>query len=281
MIPVLLISITSFGQGRYSYSDTKKGQLTVSFGWNRAFYTKSNIDFKGADYDFKLFQVKAHDRPSLPVNYNNYLRFSRVTAPQTNIRISYFIKEGLAVSLGDDHMKYVMDKDQSVMINGVINKEGPYKGTYDKSITLSQDFLTFEHTNGLNYLNVELEKYFTWYHSNSNQCIVSGMIGGGAGILVPKTDVKLLNYERNDRYHVSGFGLAAKAAVQATFFKHLVVKAENKLGYISMPDIAIHKKGIIGKAKQDFFFAELYVTLGATFSLAGARKRRSNKKSSK
>ncbi|MBK5270977.1 MAG: hypothetical protein JJE22_08190 [Bacteroidia bacterium] len=272
IIIVLSTTVTSFCQYRYPYGDKKKGQLSISWGWNRAAYTKSNITFKGSDYDFKLYHVVAHDQPKLPVTFHNYLDLGRITIPQTNLRISYFIKENLAISFGDDHMKYVMGQNQTTKIKGVITRDGAYKGSYDGNIDLKEDFLTFEHTDGLNYINFELEKYFTWYHSKSNNCIVAGMIGGGSGMLLPKSNVKLLDYERNDRFHVSGFGLSIKAGIQGTFFKHLVVKMENKYGFIDMQNIILHKKGIEGRAKQSFMFAELYATIGGTFNIIRKKK---------
>jgi len=267
IIFLLFYTTTSFAQSRSVYNDKKKGQLSISWGWNRDAYTKSTIHFKGADYDFTLFKLTAHDRPT-KFSYHNYLKFSRLTIPQTNLRISYFIKDNLAFSFGDDHMKYVMDNGQSVRMKGTIDRTGNYKGIYDGDKTITEDFLTFEHTDGLNYLNFELEKYFEWYHSKSNHLIVSGLIGGGAGVLFPKTNARLMDYERNDQFHVSGFGLSAKAGFQTTFFKHIIIKFENKYGYINMPNIVLHKEGIEGRAKQSFILAELYGKIGATFSLS-------------
>jgi hypothetical protein len=272
LISLLFCTTISFAQERNNYNDKKKGQLSISWGWNRDAFTKSNISFKGADYDFKLYHVVAHDRPTA-FSFNNYFKLSRLTIPQTNLRISYFIKDDLAISFGDDHMKYVMDNGQTVYMKGTISRNGTFKGVYDGSKTITGDFLKFEHTDGLNYLNFELEKYYRWYHSKSNQLIISGMIGGGAGVLFPRTNVTLLDYESNDRFHVSGFGISAKAGVQATFFKHIIIKMENKYGYINMPDIILHKKGIEGRGKQSFLFAELYGTIGANFSLRGRKNK--------
>ena len=53
----------------------------------------------------------------------------------------------LTVSLGIDHMKYVMKNNQTVKINGEINTGGGFDGTYKNSeIVLTEEFLTFEHT---------------------------------------------------------------------------------------------------------------------------------------
>ncbi len=272
IVCLLLFVSTSFAQSSSRYNDKKKGQFSISWGWNRDAFTKSTISFKGADYDFTLFKLSAHDRPT-KFSYYNYLKLSRLTIPQTNLRISYFIKDNLAVSFGDDHMKYVMNNNQTVRMKGSINRAGNYKGKYDGVKTITEDFLTFEHTDGLNYLNFELEKYFTWYHSKSSRLIISGLVGGGMGVLFPKSNVRLLDYERSDRFHVSGFGISAKAGVQATFLKHIIIKFENKYGYINMPDIVLHNKGIEGRGKQSFIFAELYGTVGATFSLRSKKNK--------
>ncbi len=272
IVCLLLFVSTSFAQSSSRYNDKKKGQFSISWGWNRDAFTKSTISFKGADYDFTLFKLTAHDRPT-KFSYYNYLKLSRLTIPQTNLRISYFIKDKLAVSFGDDHMKYVMNNNQTVRMKGSINRAGNYKGKYDGVKTITEDFLTFEHTDGLNYLNFELEKYFTWYHSKSSRLIISGLVGGGMGVLFPKSNVRLLDYERSDRFHVSGFGISAKAGVQATFLKHIIIKFENKYGYINMPDIVLHNKGIEGRGKQSFIFAELYGTVGATFSLRSKKNK--------
>jgi hypothetical protein len=265
-IIVLFLTSVSYGQVSTSYSPASKGQVYIMWGWNRGAFTKGNISFKGADYDFKLYKVKAHDRPT-PFSYHNYLQPNRLTIPQTNFRLGFFIKNNIAVSFGFDHMKYVMDKDQTVRMNGNITHDGPYKGSYNGDKKLTSDFLTYEHTDGLNYINFEIEKFREFYHSKSNKLIVSWLYGGGTGILFPRTDVTLLNYERTDEFHVSGFGISAKAGLQLTLFKHFLIKLENKYGYINMPDVKLHKSGISGKAKQAFFFTELDGMLGASFRL--------------
>ena len=256
---------TGFSQKDINYSNTKKGQLFIMWGWNRAAYTKSNISFKGDDYDFKLQKVAAHDRPTA-FKFGDYLRIDRFTIPQTNFKLGYFIRKNLAITIGFDHMKYVMDNDQTVNMKGVITRQGSHKGSYDGKKKLTADFLTFEHTDGLNYINVEVEKYRNLYHAVSNKFILDVLIGAGGGMLMPRTDITLLSYDRSDQFHISGFGLSLKAGIQATIFKHLVIKVENKNGYINMPDLILHKKGIAGRGKQTFFFTALDAMIGYSFS---------------
>lgn len=262
---LLFFAKTGFSQKEINYSNTNKGQIFIIWGWNRAAYTKSNISFKGDDYDFKLKKVVAHDRPTA-FAVSDYLRVDRVTIPQTNFKLGYFIRKNLAITVGFDHMKYVMDKDQTVNMKGVITREGSHKGSYDGAKKLTENFLTFEHTDGLNYINVEVEKYRNLYHATSNKFILDVLIGAGGGMLMPRTDITLLSYDRSDKFHISGFGLSLKAGLQATIFKRLVIKLENKNGYINMPDLILHKEGIAGRGKQTFFFTALDAMIGYSFS---------------
>ena len=273
---LIFLGKAGLSQKSFNYPGTNKGRFFVSWGWNRAAYTKSNICFKGSDYDFELRKVVAHDKPS-DVSFHNYLQIDRITIPQTNFKIGYFVRKNLAISVGFDHMKYVMDNNQTVFMKGVITQQGQYEGTFNAEKKIAEDFLTYEHTDGLNYINAEVEKYFNLYHSLNNKLVVDVLLGGGAGVMMPRTDIKLMNYARSDEFHVSGFGLSAKAGIQATILKHLLIRFQNKNGYINMPDINLHKKGIPGRGKQSFFFTTLEGTIGYSFSFNEKSKKHKSK----
>lgn len=260
VVVFLILVLGGYGSlAQSKFVPNKKGSSYFFWGWNRAAYGKSNISFKGADYNFKLYNVRAQDRPS-EISYENYLKLDRITIPQTNFRIGYFVKDGLAVSIGVDHMKYVMQQDQVVKMKGSITRPGQFLGNYNGDQTLTEDFLTFEHTDGLNYANIGIEKYYPLLVKRNFW--VDANLGGGIGLLVPKTNAKLLDYNRNDRFHLSGFGLDARAGVRAVFFKMLEFRLESKVGYINMPNVILHEKGIDGKAKHAFLFSEAFVSLG-------------------
>ena len=192
----------------------QKGNAFAIWGWNRASYSNCDLSIKGADYDLTFYNISAHDRPT-EVSYYNYLKIDRITIPQTNFRVGYFVKDNFSISIGVDHMKYVMDQDQVVRAKGYINRKSIYQGSYDGNIKMNEDFLTFEHTDGLNYINAEVEKYNGIYQSKNNNLYFGYILGLGTGVLFPKTNVKFLDYERNDRFHFSGFGISAKAAIEA------------------------------------------------------------------
>ena len=123
------MSICSFSQEKNTEDvkkaekNTNKGKFFFYWGWNRANFSVSDIHFTGDNYDFTLRNVKAKDRQT-PFSFNDYLNPVNITIPQNNYRIGYFLKEHYTISLGVDHMKYVMVKDQTVKIDGELNHYG-------------------------------------------------------------------------------------------------------------------------------------------------------------
>lgn len=242
---------------------SKKGQMFVFWGWNRAGFTNSDIRFKGAGYDFTLENVVAHDRPS-PLSLD-YVNPGSLSIPQFNFRLGYFIKDNLALVIAQDHMKYVMDQDQLADFKGHIS-DPVYAGMVQNGqVNLADEqFLTFEHTDGLNYINIGLEKYQS-LSSKKNVDIVWSY-GGGVGMMMPKSNVKLFGNERSDRFHVAGFGADARTNINFIFWKHWMARIEGKVGYINMPDIKTTLNNKPDKAMQDFMFAQVNFGIGYTFN---------------
>lgn len=252
------------------YTAHNKGKFYIFWGGNRASYSKSDIRFKGNDYDFTIYNVAAHDKPK--GWHIDYINPARMTIPQTNLRIGYFISDNYNVSIGVDHMKYVMYQDRRVNYSGYY----PNAGSYDENpssneLTLDENFLTFEHTDGLNYVNAEINRVddITKLFSktlNIDKFQINLTEGLGAGIIYPKTNTTLLGKERYDEFHVSGFGISAKAGLNFTFFKHFFIQTELKGGYINMNNIRTTASKS-DSAKQDFWFAQTMIALGGIFRL--------------
>lgn len=237
-----------------------KGTFYTFWGWNRNHYTNSTIHFKGEDYDFKLYQTKAHDKVST-FGYRNYFQLDRITIPQTNFRIGYFFKDNMAISLGIDHMKYVMDQDQTVRISGKV-RESMTDRINDGQIKLTEDFLMFEHTDGLNYVNAEFEYFYKFYEYKFIK--INALVGGGLGFLLPKTNSTLMGEERHDAFHLAGYGINAKIGIDLLFWNHFFIRSEGKEGYINMPSIRTTKSSK-DKASQHFWFASVNILFGAAY----------------
>lgn len=263
---LFLMALGAFGQNKSKPDKTdKKGKLYLYWGWNRGWYTNSDISFSGDDYDFSLSDVVAKDRQT-PFSLNAYLNPALISIPQYNFRIGYFINDHYDISFGVDHMKYVVELDQTVEISGEISGTGTvYDGVYDNDhIVIEEGFLLFEHTDGLNYLNVEFRRFDNIF--DFNKVKINLTEGFGAGVLMPKTNATLLNNERHDDFHLAGWGMGAVVAVNISFFEWFFIQSEFKGGFISMPDIRTTMYSA-DQASQNFFFSQLNIVFGATINL--------------
>ncbi len=251
------------------YTAHNKGKVYIFWGGNRDSYTNSDIHFKGNNYDFTLYDVAAVDKPK--GWHIDYINPSRMTIPQTNFRLGYFINDHYNISIGLDHMKYVMVQNQTVRITG------NYPTSYDATVINNgvvdlsdESFLTFEHTDGLNYINSEISrvddisKIFKIRDTDKFQ--ISLTEGAGGGILYPKTNVMLMEQERHDDFNVAGYGVSAKAGLNLTFFKYFFIQAELKGGYINMPNIKTTFDNS-DSASQHFMFFQRVIAFGGIFKI--------------
>jgi hypothetical protein len=268
----VLITFSNFAQDKaLVWSPNKKGSFYIYWGWNRSAYTKSTITFAGNDYNFTLHKVIANDRQS-PYRTDIYLNPKNMTIPQFNLRLGYYFKDKYEISIGTDHMKYVMKNDQTVKMDGSIQNSGtPYDGTYENSDkVLTRDFLLFEHTDGLNYLNVEVRRSDLLF--GNKWFTLSGNYGIGVGALIPRTNTTLLNNARYDQFHLAGWGSGLVGAVRMNFFKYFFIQSEAKYGFIHMPDIRT-TINTSDRAKQHFWFMEYTINFGAQFQISNREKK--------
>lgn len=286
------ISQISFTQENINTKPSKfqynknKGKAFVYWGGNRAIYSNSDIHFKGDNYDFTLYDVEAKDKPK--GWHIDYINPVRMTMPQTNFRMGYYFKDHYQISLGLDHMKYVVVRPQLVTIDGEINFNGTeggditYNGTYNNdTINLIDDndvdgdpiFFEFEHTDGLNYINLEIARVDDmgeFLNFNPNKIQLNTLLGAGLGVLVPKTNATIIGKDRNDEFHLSGYGFSINGGLNVTLFKNFLIQTELKGGYINMPWVTTTKDG--DTAKQNFWFLQHNITVGYVFQLFNKTK---------
>jgi len=248
---------------------TNKGKIFIYWGWNRDAYTKSDIHFTGNDYDFILKDVRAKDRQT-KFDIDPYFNLTKITIPQTNFKVGYFFNDKYNISVGIDHMKYVMPQGQEVIINGNIDVQGSnYNKSYqDETIELTSQFLKFEHTDGLNYINVEVNRFDNLIRLFDGKfpIDINLMEGVGVGGLLPKTNTKLMNFSSNDEFHLAGFGCNVKVAIDVTIYNYFFIRLEGKAGYINMPDIRT-TPDLSDRASQQFGFLEQTFLIGGLFRI--------------
>jgi len=260
---VLVLTLLSFiaELSAQTVGTGRKGDFSVFWGWNRGHFTKSDLHMKSGNSEFTLKAISAHDRQS-GFGLDPYFNPVRISIPQTNLEIDYFISDKWELNLGFDHMKYVMDQDQTVKIDGNVNEH-----TYsDDDIVLDQDFLVYEHTDGLNYIYASAMRHFQGIQIEKAKLNSTWIIGAGGGPMRPRTDATFLKVKGPNDFHIAGYGFHAMAGISLVFFKHFAFRSEIKGGYINMPDIR-PTVGVDDWASQKFWFFQRNFIIGATFSI--------------
>ncbi len=273
---MILNFANSFAQNVFSekYTAHNKGKWFVFWGGNRDSYAKSDIHFTGNGYDFTVQDAVSHDKPQgWHIDYINPLK---MTIPQTNFRLGYFLSDKYNISIGVDHMKYVVTQNQTFNVNGNINLPvsevgSQFNGIYNnKSTIMSDDFLKLEHTDGLNYVHAEVSRFDDVSNifklPNTDKVQINLTEGLGLGFIYPRTDSSLLGKPRHDNYNVAGIGVSGKLGLNFTFFKHFFIQTEIKGGYINMYNIRTTFDSS-DKATQVILFFEKTIAFGSIFRL--------------
>jgi len=263
---LLVLAMAGMAQSEVKKLDRSK-KFYAYWGWNRSSYTKSDIRVFGDDHDITLSDVEANDLQS-KFDLKTYFFVTRISIPQTNLKVGYYLNEKYSVAAGFDHMKYKIVNGQTVKVSGTINRDGsPFNGNYDnQDVVITNEFLRYNHTDGLNYVFGEINRHDEWLDLAQSKLRISSEVGVGIALLRPRTDVVFLSRKGPNVYHNAGYGVNAKVGVNLLLFNHISIMSELKPGYINMQHIqATAKKD--GHASQHFGFLQYNILLGATFGI--------------
>jgi hypothetical protein len=206
-------------------AEVKNGKMYVIWGYHRGFHTRSDITFKTPDGTFTMHDVKATDRPSSGVL--TYVNPADITKPQYNVRFGYMISDKVAIEVGTDHMKWVIDLSESYKITGNYHRPFWIGG---QAFTLDElkdagfnPPLWLEHTDGYNYSNVGVVYYQNLFKSVNKRWSADFGLGAGAGALVTKTNIYIADgvdgsVRHNDNnYKIAGYGLHADSRFRISY----------------------------------------------------------------
>ncbi len=238
LLLVILTPLFSQAQGfkrmkkKVSYA---KGTFFGYWGYNRAGYTKSNINFQGPGYDFTMQGAKSYDNPE-EFNFTVYFDPNQFTVPQFNARIGYYFKDHWAISLGYDHMKYIFADHNQVNLSGTIDEsvDSQWNGTFNgEPITTNRKFFHYENSDGVNYIRLELMRTdMLWKAGRNDWFAISSNLGLSTGGLLSYNDFILGehpidNNSINERKTISmsGYGLSAHVGLRLEFFRHIFLQS--------------------------------------------------------
>ena len=242
---------------------SNKGWLYAYWGYNRAFYSNSDIHFISPNYDITFYNLSAHDRPS-PFTFENYVKPNNVFVTQYNIRVGYFPLPNWHFSVGMDHMKYVVDQGQKVRASGYVSPAfyPQFGGNHNMdSFTVGGDSLSFEHTNGLNLASFDIDYLQPLFPLAKRRIWVKWNTGFGGFFAVTKTELRIFNEGIDNRFHLSGLCAFVKTGPRIEILKYFIMGFEWKAGYMNLPSVLIHNDEP-KHAEHRFYFWEYYGYMG-------------------
>jgi hypothetical protein len=271
LITSLLLVFSLYSQKKFSNKkkvSNAKNTLFAYWGYNRSFYTKSDIRFKGQGYDFTLSNATASDNPSTDIK--QYVNLKSITVPQFNTRIGYYYKDQWCISLGYDHMKYLFDNNNQVMMSGVVNEgvDSLWSGIYENRPTITNaNHFHYENSNGLNYIRLELMRSLKLYQTRDKLFAITGNFSFGSGMMLTISD---FNFQQQfDRYKasISGFGFSSHLSIRFEFWRHFFIQPEFSGGWINLTKVKLRKSDPKAIAKHHFWYYQNNITIGALFYL--------------
>ena len=266
---MVLVAGIVLGLGAFAQNTTSdKGSFFLHWGYNRAWYSWSDIHFSGPDYDFTLRHVQATDRPSA-FDPSLYFGPSTIWIPQYNCRAGWYFHDRWSLSVGMDHMKYVVSRDQVVRMDGYVGGSRSLQYTTNegsRDVRLTSDFLQYEHTDGLNLLSIDVDHYDPLWTSSNERFRLRVYEGVHAGPVIPRTDVRLFDVGLNNRWNIAGFGVGAQVGLHFSFLRHFYLRNTLKAGWIELPHVLTTGTDV-DHASQHFWFVQHAIVLGGQFRL--------------
>lgn len=196
--------------------NSPKGQLYIGFGYNKEWYTKSDIHVKdeSGDWDFTLHNMTAKDRPK----FNELFKVA-ISIPQYGYRLGYWLPSShFGIELNFDHAKYVVDENQTVRLTGRIDDK-----VYDLDTLVDPvNFFDLEHTDGANFLLLNL--MFRRPLTQARFVNVYGIAKLGGGIVIPRSDVTLFGQRWNHCFHVAGQVAGLETGLRIELFKYFWIE---------------------------------------------------------
>ncbi|MCC6599771.1 MAG: hypothetical protein IT223_03760, partial [Crocinitomicaceae bacterium] len=257
-------------------------QVYLTWGYNRAYYDRSDIHFRGEGYDFTLEQARAEDMWE-GWNSKVFLHPRTLTIPQFNFRAGYYFWKNTALSLGWDHMKYHVIATQAMKISGHIDEDyfhnENYNGNFDhetgdfnhEEILYNPDFIDFHHSNGFNFVRAAIEQRIPFLQSPDKKHILAINGAVSLGVLVPWTDFTFFGQRYLNKLHLSGYGVSAGVGVRYEFFKWFFIQGNAQLGWTNLPDIML-QDALPSRASQKITFFERSWAIGGYVPLYKNKK---------
>ena len=253
-----------------------KGTFYLQWGYNRDWFSKSDIHFKGTypntpqsprdargqQYDFTLLDADAEDRPQF-----NHIGDWNVTIPQFYYRLGYIFhgENFTGIEIGFDHVKYVMHSNQVLRVQGQLYDSSTQSiVTVDKNMLVTDNFVHFEHTNGANYLMLSFIKGMPLLTTQSERSTILCLVKPGAGIVIPRSDVSINGVRKDNEFHVAGYVAGLEVCFRYIYANHVFVETSAKGCYANYTNVLTTEGN---SANHSFTSFEWLFSIGYQFHL--------------
>lgn len=240
--------------------------MYIQWGYNAEAYTRSSIHFKLSNGDnFTLHNVKAHDKGDYDAIYKHP---ADISIPQYNYRIGFYLnpERTKALELNFDHAKYVVTDYQIARVSGIIDGK-----QIDQMMTLDPNyFIHFEHTDGANWLHINYMQQNTLLKGSRFPRLTT-VWKAGAGINIPRTDMRYKGDRLNNNFHIAGVNASVEGGIRYYPFKKFFLELTGKTGYVNYLNALCNTQAMKGnRAHHQFGYVEGILTFG--FDLAYRHK---------
>ncbi|MDP9042255.1 MAG: hypothetical protein M3N30_09755, partial [Bacteroidota bacterium] len=242
MIVLTIILIPLFTHAQ-STKKKRKGEFYFSWGYNKEWYTNSNVSVSQPSLgnSFTFVNVKGADHPG----WDEQFFTKAISIPQYNYRLGYIFNsdKGLGFEINFDHTKWIFGNNQMVHVKGKINNH-PYDGQvlFADSVAGSDSSSYHYLNNGANFLLFNIVKRWHIYANKKQTILFDGFGKFGVGPLIPHVQVKYFDQPQNDpHFQIGGWNVGAEAALRATLSHYLFLEYTHKLDYARYNNLKIYQ----------------------------------------
>lgn len=268
LIFVICCSLSFNGNAQRLFNSTKKissakGTFWAAWGYHRSFYTDSDLHIKDSKSDFTLRNAQASDDPGN--KFSDYFDFSKSFKPQFNLRAGYYYMDRYAFSLGYDHMKYILDDGNQVLLDGYVDStlnNAIWSGNYkNKAVVTNRTDFHYQN-NGLDYIRLELNRTDKLYQSHSKYFAISSHFGLGFGVLISKNTYIFPAQNENATTSISGYALTANAGLRFEFFRHIFILPQLSGGSMNQRAVRTDAANDRAIASQKYWYGQRSISIG-------------------
>jgi hypothetical protein len=236
----------------------RKGEFYFSWGYNKDFYTNSNIyvNQPALNNNFVFKNTVLVDHPG----WDEGLFNTPLSIPQYNYRFGYFFDKNKdwAFEINFDHAKALIKDNQTVHLVGTYNGAAVDSSFIFSKLGEGVSKNYYYLNNGANFLLFNIVKRDRFKTLSTKNIAIDGLAKFGIGPLIPHVQNSLFGKENISKFQFGGWNTGVEYALRSTFHNKLFLEFSGKLDYAAYYNLNVYQ----GLARQNFGTLEFILSLG-------------------